>query len=140
LAWGWIRAGEIRVMAAVPVVLVVDDEFLIALEMQMLVEGCGCRVIGPAATVAEALKFVRLVRLDGAVLDVSLARNEVVWPVAQALDKLGVPYLLVTGHGPGNVPADFRDRPMISKPVDAGTLRHKLASLGLCPLLATCPT
>jgi CheY-like chemotaxis protein len=54
-------------------VLVVEDEFLIAMDLEAMLRGHGWRVLGPAATVAEALRL-----LDGgetpdvALLDVNL--------------------------------------------------------------------
>ena len=39
-----------------PLVLVVEDEFLLALELELLLGQHGYRVLGPASTVAEALR------------------------------------------------------------------------------------
>ena len=41
-----------------PKVLIAEDEFLLALEIEELVRGAGCRVVGPAAGVAELLALL----------------------------------------------------------------------------------
>ncbi|MPY70532.1 MAG: PAS domain S-box protein [Alphaproteobacteria bacterium] len=60
-----------------PRVLVVEDNLLIALETEFLVEQCGCAVVGPAASVSDALGFAGYTGLDGAVLDINLGREQV---------------------------------------------------------------
>jgi FixJ family two-component response regulator len=61
-------------------------------------------VVGPAASVEEALRLIEEVASDGglsaAVLDLNLA-GEVVSPVADRLSALGVPFLFATGYGDG---------------------------------------
>jgi ActR/RegA family two-component response regulator len=61
--------------------LVVEDEYLIAADLTASLESLGVEVIGPAASVEEALSLVdnNSDRLDGAVLDINL-RNERVYP------------------------------------------------------------
>ena len=61
-------------------VLVVEDEFLIALDLeQLLLRRHGWRVLGPAATVAEALWLLQGATPDVASLDINL-RGELVTP------------------------------------------------------------
>jgi CheY-like chemotaxis protein len=80
-----------------PLVLVAEDEFLLALELGLLLEGHGYRVLGPASTVAEALRLLAAETPDVAVLDVNL-RGETVTPVAEALRASGVPFLLASAY------------------------------------------
>lgn len=58
----------------------------------------GSEVVGPAATIEEALRLARSEALDGAVLDVNV-RGERIDPVAEALMARGVPMLFATGYG-----------------------------------------
>ena len=53
-------------------VLVVEDEFLIALDLELLLRRHGWRVLGPAATVDQALRLLRGETPDVALLDVNL--------------------------------------------------------------------
>lgn len=73
-------------------VLVVEDEFLIAMNLQAILEESGYRVVGPAASVEQALQLLTLDLPDAAVLDVSL-RGEIVTPVAAALRHAEVPFV-----------------------------------------------
>ena len=53
-------------------VLVVEDEYYIALSIEMFLEDLGCEVLGPVATIEEALAIVRSEGLDGVLLDANL--------------------------------------------------------------------
>lgn len=75
-------------------VLIVEDEFLIALDHRMTLEGLGWRVIGPAATVKAALHLLDGdQRPDVALLDMNLGK-EMVTPVAEALRDRGIPFVI----------------------------------------------
>src|SRR4051812_9459903 len=69
--------------------LVVEDEYLIAMELCHSIEEGGGEVVGPAGSVEDALGLIaEVARLDGAVLDVNL-RGQRVYPVADALAARG---------------------------------------------------
>jgi DNA-binding NtrC family response regulator len=78
-------------------VLVVDDEMIIALDIECTLEEAGAVVIGPAHDVAEALALVRGQSLSVAVLDVRLG-GATVEPVAEALFDRGVPFVFYSGQ------------------------------------------
>src|SRR3954447_7374345 len=84
-------------------VLVVEDEFVVATDYQVLLWRLGCEVLGPAASAAEALVLLRHERPDAALLDVRL-RDGRVTPVAEALRAAGVPFVLVSACGPAELP------------------------------------
>jgi len=107
-------------------VLVVEGEFVIAVDHQVLLWRFGCEVLGPMASAAEVLVLLRHERPDAALLDVGLADGQAV-PVAEALRAAGVPFVLVTGRGPAE-PA-LGGAPRLAKPCDAGRLRAALARL-----------
>ena len=67
-------------------VLVVEDEFLLAMELEALLEQRGCRVLGPVATIDQALAVLARHRPAVAVLDVNL-RGKRATPVAAALRR-----------------------------------------------------
>ncbi|MFQ6162790.1 response regulator [Sinorhizobium meliloti] len=78
-------------------VLVVEDEFLIAMDLKLLLEGRGRRVLGPAATVKEALRL-----LDGelpavALLDVTV-KDGAVTLVPEALRARNVPFVVARAY------------------------------------------
>lgn len=54
-------------------VLVVEDEFFIALDVEAGLRQLNCEPVGPAATIADALSIIAASgRLDGALLDLNL--------------------------------------------------------------------
>jgi DNA-binding response OmpR family regulator len=107
-------------------VLVVEDEFLIAMGLELLLHQHGWRVLGPAATVNEALRLLQGETPDVALLDIHL-RGELVTPVAEELQARGVPFLLASaydGHGLAGVA--LAKAPNLGKPTNE---RRLLAAL-----------
>ncbi|MBP1807713.1 response regulator [Rubellimicrobium aerolatum] len=86
-------------------ILVVEDEVFIALDLAATLEEAGYRVLGPAGTVAAALRLLGQERPDAAVLDVNL-RGEMVTPVARLLRKMAVPFALASAYGRKEMPED----------------------------------
>ncbi|QOT73039.1 response regulator [Sphingobium fuliginis] len=78
-------------------VLIVEDEYLIAMDLQLLLERHGWRVIGPVATVADALALLKIDLPTVALLDVNLGR-ELVTPVAVALKASRIPFAVATAY------------------------------------------
>jgi hypothetical protein len=78
----------------------------------------GAKVVGPAASVGDALQLIDEVASDGglsaAVLDINL-NGEVVSPVADRLAALGVPFVFATGYGEG-CDTGGHAAPMLRKP------------------------
>ena len=108
-------------------VLIVEDELVIAMELENLLRGLGCIVLDPAPTVSAALRTLAGERPDVAVLDVNL-QGERVTPVAEALRAQGVPFVLVTGYGSERLHEEaLRDAAHLRKPVDVHELTHALA-------------
>ncbi|PBB83324.1 response regulator [Mesorhizobium sp. WSM3876] len=108
-------------------VLVVEDAFLIAMDLCDQLKDAGCEVIGPAATVKQALEQINGASLDGAVLDINLA-GERSFPIAQLLTSRGVPFLFLSGYDSAAViPDEFAQAPRLTKPVDIATLGRTLA-------------
>ena len=90
-------------------VLVVEDEYLIALEVENALLDAGCVVVGPFASVRDALDALKVEKVDAALLDVNVG-IEMVFPVAHLLEKAGTPFLFVTGYGQAILPRDRPDR------------------------------
>ena len=108
-------------------VLVVEDEFLIALDLELLLQRHGWRVLGPAATVAEALRLLRGETPDVALLDVNL-RGELVTPVAEELRARGVPFVLASAYDRHGLAAvALAGAPNVGKPTDERRLLAALA-------------
>jgi CheY-like chemotaxis protein len=106
-------------------VLLVEDEFLAALTTIDLLESIGCEVVGPAARLALAVQLAQSESLDAAVLDINLA-GELVWPVAEALQRRRVPFLFLSAYSQSAmIPRHLAGAPLLAKPLEKGRfLRH----------------
>lgn len=99
-------------------ILIVEDDFFIADDFAALFEEAGATVVGPVASLQEALDLVaRTERLDGALLDINL-QGETAFPLADALRARGVPVVFATGYDRGAIAERYADIPLIEKPVD----------------------
>jgi CheY-like chemotaxis protein len=109
--------------------LVLDDEFLIALDIQQALELAGAAEVVCAATVEAALTSVRGSRFDLAVLDLRLGRaggNSL--PVAAALQDIGTPFIFLTGmSGDAEHTRAFPAAPVVEKPYDGAALLAAVA-------------
>lgn len=99
-------------------VLVVEDDFIVAFDMQTLLEEQGARVLGPAANLAEARELLAKERPTVAVLDVNLG-GDYVFPLADELLVKDVPFVFATAYADDDrlFPQQARIAPRLSKPV-----------------------
>jgi CheY-like chemotaxis protein len=111
-------------------ILIVEDEFLLAMMLEEMLGELGCVVAGVAARPADALELLGSQKLDAAVLDVNLNGADSL-PVAIALRKLGVPFIFATGYGGSRLTAEFADCPVVEKPYRLQDLSDALTQLSL---------
>lgn len=111
-------------------ILVVEDDFIVAFDMQAMLEEEGARVLGPAASLQEARDIIAVEAPQAAVLDVNL-NGEYVFPLAEELRHHGVPFLFATAYADDDrlFPAATRNIPRLSKPVLPATLVSQLRKL-----------
>ena len=109
-------------------ILVVEDEALVAMLVEDALLDAGAIVIGPVATVAEALSLLQREKPDVAVLDLNLA-GETSTPVADALVTMGVPFVVATGYGADGLPPGHVTVPVLAKPYDPDDLTTALGRL-----------
>jgi CheY-like chemotaxis protein len=102
-------------------ILVVEDEFLIALDIAGALEQGGLVVIGPLASVRDALHALEHERVDGALLDANLG-GEPVGRVADALLARRIPFAFVSGYGREQLPRQHQRAPLLGKPFTAEDL------------------
>lgn len=108
--------------------LVVEDQFMIAELIEALLEDFGCEVVGPVATVEEALAVIKDGGLQGALLDANL-NGESSAPIAHALLSIGVPFVVATGYGGRELPDEALDRaPRLIKPFTETELEAVLSA------------
>ena len=97
-----------------PMVLILDDDPLIALDMAMTVEDDGDAAAVVAGTLTEAGK-INLNELDVAVLDVNIGPNTSYAFARQLLDA-GIPIAFASGSQKSDIPIDLSHVLFLSKP------------------------
>ena len=102
-------------------ILVIEDEFLIGLEIHSLLTEAGFGVVGPAATVPAALKHISEGNFDAALVDANLGGHSIDGVTAALADR-GTPFVLVTGYGRKSLPPQLANAPLIQKPFDPRTV------------------
>ena len=109
-------------------ILVVEDEALIALQIEMDIEDIGYSVAGTCMSLAESLKFIENKEIDGAILDVDL-RGVDVFPAAERLLEKDIPFVFHTGHGHKTQIEDrFPRSTVFKKPTSTGVMLKILFS------------
>jgi DNA-binding response OmpR family regulator len=109
-------------------VLVVEDDALIAMDVEGSIRDFGCHVIGPFGSIAAALAAVGTEQPDCAVIDLNLNGHPAL-ALADALALAQVPFLFLSGHSANVVPQRHRARPFVGKPYEVSTLRGALTEL-----------
>jgi DNA-binding NtrC family response regulator len=107
-------------------VLIVEDDTLIAMDLEAVLHDAGCTSVSIAATLDDAIEQIGARRFDVAVLDVTL-RGSKVYPAADALADRAVPFLFMTGHSNNVLPERHRGRPVLGKPYNPATLAATVA-------------
>ena len=113
-------------MTASRSVLIVEDESLIAMMLEDFLESLGHSIAGSCESVGEAMARVGEGGFDIAILDVNL-KGERIWPVADRLAELGIPYVLATGGHIEPPPAAHASAPVLSKPFTIDAIEPALA-------------
>ena len=119
--------------ASAQLILIVEDEALIAMEMETQVHALGYAVLGPARNIDAADELLDRHEPHAALLDVNL-NGSVVTPIALRLKLKKIPYALVTGY-PQLALGDpaLADAPRLRKPVVEIELAQMLRGLLIRP-------
>lgn len=109
--------------------LIVEDEWLLALELQRIIEHLGATVVGPVGTVEAALQLLSDTLPDAALLDVNLREHRATL-VAEACRDRGVPFVLVTGYGRLQLEEPVLQSALrVQKPFDERAIHDAIATL-----------
>jgi DNA-binding response OmpR family regulator len=110
-------------------ILVAEDEPFIAIDIEYAVQDAGGTVVGPAASVQQAMALVDTRAISGAILDVNLLDGNIS-PVVERLLGKGIPVVLQSGVGlPMGLLAMFPSLIVLIKPMQASQLVLKLGAL-----------
>ena len=107
-------------------VLLLEDEFLIALDAEQILQELGAREVDTTSTLSEAEERARVGRYDVALLDVNV-NGQMSFSLAESLRSRGVPVVFATGY-------ELKDRALpdidpalcVSKPYTSERLRQAL--------------
>ena len=109
-------------------VFVLEDEALLAMLLEDVLTDLGCSIVGPFARCDEALRFLeeRPSEVDFGILDVNVAgqRSD---GVAEAFDRLNLPFVFSTGYDDTALGAQWRAKPNLRKPFRQADLERVLA-------------
>ena len=109
-------------------VLVVEDNPILAFDIDDALRDSGVDVVGPALDLDSGLALVEQDALDGAVLDIDIAGRPV-WPIAHRLKDDGVPFVFVSADCGKGLPEDFSGATCLSKPAETDTILTSVAAL-----------
>ena len=110
-------------------VLVVEDDALIAMLLEDLLDEFGCQVVGPAATIGEALNLIEAATIDVALLDLNLGHGQTTYHLADVLGSQGVPFAFVTGLDALSLQNPYETSPTLQKPFRPADLERILTQL-----------
>lgn len=114
-------------------ILIVEDEYFLADDLDEALTGAGAEVLGPIPSVEAATAFITGgAAIDAAILDINL-HGEMVFPAADALRERGIPFAFATGYDQSALPDRFAQVPRLEKPFKGARVAAVLA-----PLMATC--
>lgn len=110
-------------------VLLLEDNFIIALDLAALVRDAGAEPVGPVATVADALSAAAAGGIDAAILDINLG-EENAYAVAEHLQRQAIPFAFATGYSVTDMlPPACAGAPVLAKPYSAREVRALLELL-----------
>ena len=106
-------------------ILILEDEALIAMQLESSLVDLGHVVQAIATRVDKALLLARTIDIDFAVLDVNVAGTQS-FPVAAVLRQRGISFMFATGYGTPGLIEGYRDEITLRKPYGLQELRRAL--------------
>lgn len=102
-------------------ILIVEDEYFIAMQVADTITRCGGSVIGPVARLVKARVLAQQEPVDGVILDLML-NEETSLPFVDELISRGTPVILATGYAQSHLPKRYSDLPQLTKPLREAAL------------------
>lgn len=112
-------------------VLVLEDDYYLATDLQAALEKAGAMVVGPFCDVVDAEQALIDATPDGAFIDVNLGEGPS-FDMPRALAQRQVPFAFVTGYDQVTIPQEFSGVPRFEKPVAAERVVRAMAQLLDC--------
>lgn len=107
---------------SIPGMLVVEDSYLLGMQMKQDLETMGMKVHGPVPSVQKAMHLIEREKITAAILDINLGQ-ETSFPIAKQLKSMDIPFVFITGYDDlGIVEDEFSDHSLFRKPVQTQVL------------------
>ncbi len=139
---GWRRRGTVESLAGrVQVqlstvlngrrVLVVEDQMLVALDLEQMLRGLGAAHVDLAASVEQSLAIVAAAPPDCAIVDLKL-QEETPLPLVQLLTERRIPFAFASGYSDLRaVPAAYRNTLLLRKPIALSDLSAAVSGFAM---------
>lgn len=121
-------AGEVNLAGAR--VLVVEDDYYLALDTQRALQQAGAVVLGPCPDERTAHQVIEHDSPGCAVVDINLGHGPS-FAVASALQAQSIPFVFVTGYDDVVIPEEFSAVPRLRKPVELRQIVRAAAQIAL---------
>ena len=109
-------------------VLIVEDEWFLAADLQVALKSLGANVVALVGDLDEALDLLANGGFDIAVVDINL-RGRLAFSIAERLQQRGIPFVFATGYGADQIPAQFAGVIRWEKPFEPHELLKDLVRL-----------
>ncbi len=118
-----------------PLILLVEDVWIIGAALECAVLDAGCKVLGPAATSEEAMLLLDGTRPAAALLDLRLGESNSLAVADRLLDD-DIPFAFFSGVAPYGLPERLAHCRVLVKPASEVMIRSELEVLLGAPLPA----
>lgn len=109
-------------------ILIVEDEFLIAFDMQEVLENAGAVVVGPAESIKNALDFIHSGNICAAIVDINLGA-ELSEQVVLSLRNSNIPFLYHSGQNALEKCSTWPQAPILNKPSKPSVMIRELVNV-----------
>jgi CheY-like chemotaxis protein len=120
------RAGEVAQNARV---LIVEDESLVAMNMELTLAEAGFRVVAVVDTEKDAIEAAQRLKPDIVLMDIALREGDGIAAAAEIVRMLKLPVIFVTGN------TDMRTLNAIKQVASSGLIRKPFISERLAALV-----
>lgn len=110
-------------------ILVIEDDVLLAMDLEEILESWGAKVLGPVPRVDRALDLLSQERPDAATIDIKLA-GALSIPVATELKSRNIPFIIVSAYSDvAAIDVVLKQAPYLRKPYDDQDLLNALSAI-----------
>jgi hypothetical protein len=120
-----LRGRRADIFQAIPSPLAGLRVLVVGLLTEQFLDRFGCKIVGPAENVADAMQLIRTATIDVAVIDLEW-QGEMAYSLADGLIAADVPLVFATGLPAKQIEDRYSHVPVVGKPFEEGELRGAL--------------